>query len=390
MKPLNAGILAIQPSATLAIASLAKQMAAQGRDVCNFSAGEPDADTPAFIKDACIEALRKGQTKYTPVAGVPALCEAIVAKLQRDNGLSYKPSQIVVSCGAKHSLALIFQTLLNPGDEVLVPAPYWLSYPEMIRVAGGRPVPVPARAANGYKIAPADMAAAASPRTVALVLNSPCNPTGAVYTPEELRALGRAAADCDLTIVSDEIYEKMVYDGHRHASLAALDPAFYGRTLTVNGFSKAYAMTGWRLGYTAGPEPFIRALSALQSHCASAPTTFAQVAAVRALTDGEAAIREMVAAFDERRRRMFERMAAIPGVACPRPGGAFYLFPDISAFGLDSVTFARRLLEEQQVAVVPGVAFAADACVRLSYACGLDEIERGMQRFAAFCASLRR
>jgi aspartate aminotransferase len=390
MRPLNASVLAIQPSATLAIASLAKQMAGQGHAVCNFSAGEPDFDTPDFIKDACIDALRKGQTKYTPVAGVPALCEAIAAKLKRDNGIDYKPAQVVVSCGAKHSLALIFQTLLNPGDEVLIPAPYWLSYPEMIRIAGGQPVFIPARGANDFKITPADVAAAITPRTVAIIINSPCNPTGTMYTPDELRAIGQVAVDRELTIISDEIYEKMVYDGNRQASMAAFGPAFYRQTLTVNGFSKAYAMTGWRLGYTAGPEPFIKAMSALQSHCASAPTTFAQLGAVTALAQGDESSRKMVAAFDARRRRIYELMSAIPGVTCPRPTGAFYIFPDISSFGLDSVAFAKRLLESQHVAVVPGVAFAADACVRLSYACSMEEIERGMARFAAFCAQLRK
>jgi aspartate aminotransferase len=389
MKPLNARILAIQPSATLAIAALAKQMAAQGHAVCNFSAGEPDFDTPAFIKDACIEALRKGQTKYTPVAGVPALCEAIAAKLKRENGLDYKPSQIVVSCGAKHSLALIFQTLLNPGDEVLIPAPFWLSYPEMIRVAGGQPVFIHASGANDYKITPADVAAAITPRTVAIVINSPCNPTGTMYSPDELRAIGQVAVSRGLTVISDEIYEKMVYEGNRHGSMAAFGPEFYQQTLTVNGFSKAYSMTGWRLGYTAGPEPFMKAMGALQSHCASAPTTFAQVGAVTALAQGDEAIRTMVAAFDARRRRIYALMSAIPGVTCPKPTGAFYIFPDISSFGLDSVSFAKRLLETQHVAVVPGVAFAADGCVRLSYACSMEEIESGMARFAAFCGTLR-
>lgn len=390
MKPFNASVLAIQPSATLAIASLAKQMAGQGHAVCNFSAGEPDFDTPDFIKDACIEALRKGQTKYTPVAGVPTLCEAIAVKLKRDNDLNYKASQIVVSCGAKHSLALIFQTLLNPGDEVLIPAPFWLSYPEMIRVAGGRPVFIHGRGENDYKITPADVAAAITPRTVAIVINSPCNPTGTMYTPDELRAIGQAAISRDLTIIADEIYEKMVYDGNRHASMAAFGPEFYRQTLTVNGFSKAYSMTGWRLGYTAGPEPFMKAMAALQSHCASAPTTFAQFGAITALAQGDAAIRTMVAAFDARRRRIYELMTAIPGVTCPKPAGAFYIFPDISSFGLDSISFARRLLETQHVAVVPGIAFAADTCVRLSYACSMQEIEQGLTHFATFCQTLRK
>jgi aspartate aminotransferase len=388
MKSLNSSILAIQPSATLAIASLAKQLAAQGRPVCDFAAGEPDFDTPAFIKDAAIAALREGKTKYTPVAGVPKLCEVIAAKLKRDNGLDYKPSQIVVSCGAKHSLALVFQTLLNPGDEVIIPAPYWLSYPEMVRIAGGVPVFVTATPASDFKITPADIEQAATARTVALVINSPCNPTGTMYTPAELRALGETALRLGLTLVSDEIYEKMVYDGNEQASLAAFSPALYANTITVNGMSKAYSMTGWRLGYTAAPEPFIKAMNALQSHTASAPNTFAQWGGVAAIDRGDDSIREMVAAFDARRRRIFALMSAIPGVVCPRPTGAFYVFPDISALGLDSVTFARRLLEEHNVAVVPGVAFGADSCVRLSYACTMETIETGLARFRAFCASL--
>jgi aspartate aminotransferase len=388
VKTLNSSILAIQPSATLAIAALAKQLAAQGRPVCDFAAGEPDFDTPAFIKDAAIAALREGKTKYTPVAGVPKLCEVIAAKLKRDNGLDYKPSQIVVSCGAKHSLALVFQTLLNPGDEVIIPAPYWLSYPEMVRIAGGVPVFVTATPASDFKITPADIEQAATARTVALVINSPCNPTGTMYTPAELRALGETALRLGLTLVSDEIYEKMVYDGNEQASLAAFSPALYANTITVNGMSKAYSMTGWRLGYTAAPEPFIKAMNALQSHTASAPNTFAQWGGVAAIDRGDDSIREMVAAFDARRRRIFALMSAIPGVVCPRPTGAFYVFPDISALGLDSVTFARRLLEEHNVAVVPGVAFGADSCVRLSYACTMEMIETGLARFRAFCASL--
>jgi aspartate aminotransferase len=388
MKSLNSSILAIQPSATLAIAALAKQLAAQGRPVCDFAAGEPDFDTPVFIKDAAIAALREGKTKYTPVAGVPKLCEVIASKLKRDNGLDYKPSQIVVSCGAKHSLALVFQTLLNPGDEVIIPAPYWLSYPEMVRIAGGVPVFVTATAAADFKITPADIEQAATARTVALVINSPCNPTGTMYTPAELRALGETALRLGLTLVSDEIYEKMVYDGNEQASLAAFSPALYANTITVNGMSKAYSMTGWRLGYTAAPEPFIKAMNALQSHTASAPNTFAQWGGVAAIDRGDDSIREMVAAFDARRRRIFALMSAIPGVVCPRPTGAFYVFPDISALGLNSVTFARRLLEEHNVAVVPGVAFGADSCVRLSYACTMETIETGLARFRTFCASL--
>ena len=388
MKKLNDAILAIKPSQTLAISSLAKQMAEQGCHVCNFSAGEPDFDTPDLIKEAAITALRQGKTKYTPVAGVPQLCKALSAKFARDNGLDYKPSQIVVSCGGKHSLALVFQTLLNPGDEVLIPTPFWLSYPEMVRVAGGIPVFIHTTADQSFKITPQHIERLIGPATKALVINSPSNPTGVMYTPEELRALGETALLHDITIISDEIYEKMVYDGQRQVSMASFSKALYDNTITVNGFSKPYSMTGWRLGYKAGPEPFMKAMSALQSHCASAPNTFAQWGAITALEQGAASVAEMVAAFDARRRRICERMRAIPGVKCVIPTGAFYVFPDISSFGLDSLTFSTRLLETEHMAVVPGAAFGADTCVRLSYACGMDEIEEGMTRFARFCASL--
>jgi aspartate aminotransferase len=388
MKKLNDGISAIKPSQTLAIASLAKQMVEQGHNVCNFSAGEPDFDTPDLIKQAAIDALNQGKTKYTPVAGVPKLCQALSEKFKRDNNLDYKPSQIIVSCGGKHSLALVFQTLLNPGDEVMIPAPYWLSYPEMVRVAGGKPVFIHTTADQDFKITPQHIERLATPQTKALVINSPSNPTGVMYTPAELHALGEAALKHDIAIVSDEIYEKMVYDGNTQVSMASFSKEFYGNTITVNGFSKTYSMTGWRLGYTAGPETFIKAMNALQSHCASAPNTFAQWGAIAALEKGEASVSEMVAAFDARRRRIFELMAAIPGVKCVKPTGAFYVFPDIASFGLDSLAFSKRLLEEEHVAVVPGVAFGADDCVRLSYACSMTEIEDGMTRLARFCAKL--
>jgi len=388
MKKLNDGILAIKPSQTLAISSLAKQMDEQGHKVCNFSAGEPDFDTPELIKQAAVEALKQGKTKYTPVAGVPKLCQAISEKFKRDNGLDYKPSQVVVSCGGKHSLALVFQTLLNPGDEVLIPAPFWLSYPEMVRVAGGKPVFIHTTFDQGFKITPQHIERLATSHTKALVINSPSNPTGVMYTPAELRALGETALKHDIAIISDEIYEKMVYDGQKQVSMASFSKEFYDNTITVNGFSKTYSMTGWRLGYTAGPEHFIKAMNALQSHCASAPNTFAQWGAIAALEKGEASVTEMIKAFDERRRRIYALMSAIPGVKCVRPDGAFYVFPDISSFGLDSVAFSKRLLEEEKVAVVPGVAFGADACVRLSYACSMAEIEDGLARFARFCSKL--
>lgn len=389
MKRLNTGISRIQPSATLAITSQAAALKKQGLKICAFAAGEPDFETPDFISDACIEALRAGHTKYTPVAGIAELTNAISAKLARDNGLDYKPSQIVVSCGAKHSLALIFQTLLNPGDEVIIPAPYWLSYPEMVGVAGGVAKFIEATWEQDFKITPAQLEAAIGPKTVAFVINSPSNPSGMMYSPAELKALGEIAVKHDLWIVSDEIYEKMVYGENTFASMASFGPEFYDRTITVNGFSKAYSMTGWRLGYTAAPLGFIKAMNALQSHCASAPTTFSQYGGVAALQKGDEAIAKMVKAFDERRERIYELMHAIPGVKCPKPQGAFYILPNIAAFGMDSLTFSSKLLEQKQVAVVPGVAFGNDRCVRLSYACSMANIEEGMKRFAEFCASVK-
>ncbi len=390
MKSFNASILSIAPSATLAISSKAKQMAAQGIHVANFSAGEPDFDTPDFVRAAAQKALDEGKTRYTPASGLPALRAAIAEKLAKENGVECSADNIVVSSGAKHSLALVFQTLLNPGDEVLIPVPYWLSYPEMVKVAGGKPVFVHGTAADGFKITPEDIERVATPRTAAIVINSPSNPSGMVYSRDELAALAATAVKLGIAIVSDEIYEKMVYDGCAATSVASLSPEIAASTITVNGFSKAYAMTGWRLGYTTGPAQFMKAMGALQSHCASAPNTFAQHAAIVALKQGADSIRTMVAAFDQRRQRLYELLSAIPGVKLSRPQGAFYALPDISSFGLGSVEFASRLLEEKHAAVVPGVAFGVDRCVRLSYACSIEEIEYGASLIAEFCAGLRK
>ena len=392
MKTLNSSILAIEPSATLAIAARAKAMARQGVNVCSFAAGEPDFDTPAFVKDAAADALGKGQTKYTPVAGIPELTRAIADKFRRDNGLDYSPEQIIVSCGAKHSIALILQTLCNPGDEVIIPVPYWLSYPDMVRVAGGVPVFVEATVRQDFKITPAQLEAAITDRTVAFILNSPCNPTGMVYDEAELRAFAEVCVRRNVTIVSDEIYEKMVYGAGRHVSIASLSPEVFANTVTVNGFSKAYAMPGWRLGYAAGPLPFIKAMTALQSHCASAPNTFAQFGSLAALDPvrGDASIRDMCVHFEKRCNRIYGLVSAIHNIHCPKPQGAFYIFPNIAGFGLDSLSFAQKLLDSHRVAVVPGVAFGNDRCVRLSYACGMAEIEEGCKRFRAFCETLQK
>ena len=385
---MNKALESIQPSLTLAITDRAKKLKAEGHSVCNFSAGEPDFDTPTAAKMVCAEALRDGKTKYTPSAGMPELRAAIAAKFQSENGIAADPADIIVSCGAKHSLANAFLALCNAGDEVLVPSPYWLSYPEMIRIAGGVPKFVEGSADNGLKPTAADIDRAVSDRTVALVLNTPCNPTGAVYSEDELRAIGDICVRRGLWIIADEIYERLVYDGVRHVSIASLSPEYAARTVTVNGFSKAFSMTGWRMGYATGPRDFIRSMAKVQSHTAGPPATFAQFGGIAALHDCEKESERMVSAFASRRQRILDLLLDIPGIRCVRPQGAFYVFPDISGFGLSSRDFAARLLDEKHVALVPGAAFGSDSHVRLSYACGMEEIEEGLARIREFCSDL--
>lgn len=389
MKDLNRTVAAIAPSATLAISSKAAELKAKGVAVCAFAAGEPDFNTPDCIKRACEQALAQNKTRYVAAAGLPELREAICEKLARENQVHYEPSQVVVANGGKPALAQVFQTMLNPGDEVIIPTPFWLSYPEMVKVAGGVPVFVETRVESGFLMSPEQLEAAITPRTVAVVINSPSNPTGMMYSPEQLKALGTVALKHDLWMVSDEIYEKMVYGGVPQVSMASFGPDYYDHTITVNGFSKTFAMTGWRLGYAAAPKPFAKALASLQSHLASAPNTFAQWGAVAALKEAAPDVAKMVAAFTQRRDRIYQLVSAIEGIKCPKPEGAFYVFPNIASFGLDSLTFATRLLEEEHVAVVPGIAFGNDRCVRLSYACSMENIEEGLARFARFCERVR-
>jgi aspartate aminotransferase len=386
---LNPRVAAIAPSVTLAVDAKAKALQAAGENVCGFGAGEPDFDTPEHIKEACLKALKDGKTKYAPNAGLPDLLAAISEKLKKENGVAYEPGQILVSNGAKHSLYNIFMTLCREGDEVLLPAPYWVSYLEMIKMAGGVPVLVTADESQALKVTPAQLERAITPRTRLLVLNSPSNPTGAVYSEAELRALAAVAVAHDLTIVSDEIYERMCYDGVKPFSVASIGPEVYKRTITVNGFSKPYAMTGWRLGYAAGPKAVIQAAGALQSHSTSAPNTFAMYGAVAALRGPQDCVARMVKAFDERRHYLLGRLNAMKGVTCAKPSGAFYLFPNIRSFGLDSLAFSARLLETEKVAVVPGAAFGADANIRLSYACSMANITEGMDRLERFLKTLR-
>ncbi len=377
----------LTPSLTLSIDSKAKAMKAEGIDVCGFGAGEPDFDTPDHIKAAAQAAIETGFTKYTPSSGIPELRQAIADKFQTDNQLGYKPSQVIVSCGAKHSCYNAILAAVQPGDEVIIPAPYWLSYPEMVRLAGGEPVFVQTKEENGWKMTAEEFQDAMTPRTKLVIINSPGNPTGAVYTEEELQAIVDVAADEEILILSDEIYEKLVYDDVKHVSTARLNGAF-DITITVNGFSKAYSMTGWRLGYLAAPEPIAKAIDAIQSHSTSNPCSFAQKGALAALKGDQQPVADMRDEFNLRRNYMVNRLTAIPGVSVVKPQGAFYVLVNIAKLGLSSTNFADRLLSKHHVAVVPGVAFGNDQTVRLSYATSLDVIKKGLDRFEEFCKTL--
>ena len=378
----------LSPSLTLSIDSKAKAMKAEGIDVCGFGAGEPDFDTPEHIKAACIAALEAGFTKYTPSAGLPELRQAIAEKLEADNQISYRPSQIVVSSGAKHSCYNAILATCQPGDEVLIPSPYWVSYPDMVRLAGAEPVIVQTTERNGWKMRASDFENAMTPRTKMLILNSPGNPTGSVYTREELEGIVEVAAEEDIYILSDEIYEKLVYDDAKHVSVASLSPEAYGLTITVNGFSKAYAMTGWRLGYMAAPEAVAKAVDNIQSHSTSNPCSFAQKGAVAALKGDQQTLADMRDEFSMRRDYMFDRITKIPNITAVKPQGAFYILVNISQLGLSSQNFSDRLLSKANVAVVPGAAFGDDRTVRLSYATSIDVIKKGLDRFQDFCRTL--
>ena len=378
----------LTPSLTLSIDSKAKAMKAEGIDVCSFGAGEPDFDTPDHIKQACIAALNAGFTKYTPSSGIPELRQAISEKFKADNQLDYAPGQIVVSNGAKHSCLNTILACVGPGDEVIIPAPYWLSYPEMVRIAGGDPIIVPTKEANGWKMTAEEFEDAMSPRTKMVILNSPGNPTGAVYTEKELRAIGEVALGEDILILSDEIYEKLVYDDVKHVSIASLSKELYNLTITVNGCSKSYAMTGWRIGYLGAPELIAKAIDAVQSHSTSGCTSFAQKGAVAALKGDQQTVADMRDEFDIRRQYTVDRLQKINRVSVVVPQGAFYVLANISGLGLSSTNFSDRLLSKHHVAVVPGVAFGDDRTVRLSYATSLDVIKKGLDRFEEFCRQL--
>ncbi len=378
----------LSPSLTLVIDSKAKEMKAKGEDVVGFGAGEPDFDTPQHIKDAAAAALAGGFTKYTPSSGIPELRQAIADKFLRENGLTYKPSQIIVSNGGKHSCYNVILATCQEGDEVIIPAPYWLSYPEMVKLAGALPVILETSDQTEFKVTPAQLRAAITSKTRLFILNSPSNPTGSVYTPDEIKALGDICVEKGVLIMSDEIYEHLTYDGAQVKSVASFSQAHYDHTIIVHGFAKAWSMTGWRLGFLAAPEPIAKAIDAIQSHSTSNPCSFAQKGGVAALTGSQAHLPGWLAEYAKRRTRAWEMLNAMPGVSCVNSKGAFYLFPNISKTGLKSADFCARLLEQEKVAAVPGIAFGADDYIRISYATSLANIEKGLGRMDQFVRSL--
>jgi aspartate aminotransferase len=388
----------IKPSPTLAVSAKAKAMQARGIDVIGFGAGEPDFDTPEHIKAAAIQAIQDGFTKYTPAGGTEELKQAVCAKLKRDNSLDYAPAEILISCGAKHSLYNIFQALIDAGDEVIIPTPYWVSYPDMVYLAGGTPVLLPAREENGFKITTDELQAAITPRTKAFIINSPSNPTGAAYSRDELARMAEVLLAAGIVVISDEIYESIVYDGFTSCSIVTVEPKLRDQAVIVNGVSKTYSMTGWRIGYAAGPSAIIKPMTDIQSQSTSNPTSIAQKASLAALNGPQDCIAAMVKAFDERRTYMVKRLNAIPGFSCCMPVGAFYTFPTVSgvygkkagSHGItDSTSLETYLLEAANVAVVGGLGFGADDNIRLSYATSFATIEQGLDRIEQAIADLQ-
>ncbi len=389
---------AVKPSSTLAITAKAKELKAQGIDVVGFGAGEPDFDTPENICDAAVSAIKNGFTKYTPASGTNELKQAVCDKFQKFNNLHYTPDQIVISNGGKHSLTNVFQAILNPGDEVIIPSPYWLSYPEIVMLADGEPVFVRGEQENGYKVTVEQLQAATTEKTKALILNSPSNPTGMIYSEEELSAIADYVIKNDIYVVADEMYEYLVYDGNRHVSIASLNEEIYKRTITVSGLAKTYAMTGWRIGYTGSSVEIAKLMSGIQSHQTSNPNSIAQKAAVEALTGDQSAMEMMVHEFDLRRKYMYEKISSMHHISAKEPYGAFYVFADISKT-LEmsykgkkietSAEFARILIEEYNVAIVPCTDFGYDDHIRLSYAISIQQIEEGLSRIEKFLIELK-
>ena len=382
----------ITPSPTLAVTARAKALKAAGQDICGFGAGEPDFDTPDFIKDACLEALREGQTKYIPASGLPELREILAEKYRTENGIEgLSAENIVISPGGKYSCHLAINSVCGPGDEVLIAAPYWVSYPEMVKLSGAEPKYISAKDSAGFKVSPEQLDAAITERTRLFILNSPSNPTGAVYNRGELEGIMEVILKRNILLMSDEIYEYLLYDGVTHHSPASFSQEAAAHTITVSGFSKTFAMTGWRLGTLIARKEIAKAVSSIQSHTTSNATTFAQFGALAAMKNKKLARQEidkMLVAFDRRRILMLDGLSKLPGVTCQRAQGAFYLFPNISSYNLKSNDFSARLLEEEKVAVVPGIAFGDDDCVRLSYATSDDIIEKGLSRLKNFCQRL--
>lgn len=378
----------VQPSATLAITSKAKLMLNNGDDVVILAAGEPDFDTPEIVKAAAIKAINEGFTKYTPAGGTVSLKEAICRKLRNENNLEYNPENIVVSCGAKHSLYNIFQILCDPGDEVLIISPYWLSYPEMVRLAGGIPRFLITSRENGYKAGPEDIQEALTDRTKAVILNSPSNPAGVVYEKNELEAIAKVCVERGIKIISDEIYEKIIFDGKKHISIAIISDEVKKSTIVVNGVSKSFSMTGWRIGYTAGGKDIIKKIQTLQSHSTSNPCSISQKAAECALlTDMDAILEANRKEFEKRRDLLMKLLDGEAKIKPFKPEGAFYLFCDISATGMDSMTFSEKLLAERQVAVIPGGPFGEGNSVRISFATKEKKIEEGVRRIREWVSS---
>jgi aspartate aminotransferase len=385
MESISSRIAKVSPSLTLAVTAQAKAMIAKGEEVYALAGGEPEVDTPQFIKDAAIEALQAGKTKYTPAGGIPELRAALSKKFKDDNNLDYAPSQICVTGGAKMACYNAILAVIEEGDEVIIPSPFWVSYPEMVRLAGGVPVIVETKESTGWKMTPEQFEEAMTPATKMVILNTPSNPTGAIYSEEELRALGEIALGEDIVILSDEIYEKLVYADNKHVSIASLSKELYDLTITVNGFSKAYSMTGWRLGYTAAPKALADAIEKIQNHTTSNANTFSQYGAVAALEGDQSFIEDLRGEYDVKRQFMFARLKAIPNIRVVEPLGAFYFFVYTGNTGLKSMNLCDKLLSRYKVAAVPGIAFGYDEGIRLSYCTTLDILNEGLTRFEQFC-----
>lgn len=388
----------ISPSLTLAITAKAKKMKAEGIDVIGFGAGEPDFNTPKNIQDAAIKAIQQGLTRYTAASGIVELKEAIIKKLKEDNNLTYKTSQIIISTGAKQCLANIFQAILNPGDEVIVGVPYWVSYPELIQLADGVPVFADSEESNAFKLTIEALEKVVTEKTKAIIINSPNNPTGTVYTKNELEALANFAKEKDLLIISDEIYEKLLYGEEGHISIASLSEDAYNRTIVINGVSKAYAMTGWRIGYAAASEKLTSLMSNIQSHTTSNPCSISQYASVEALNGDQSEVEAMKKEFKARRDFMVDKINSINNLSCVKPEGAFYVMVNISKLLnkevdgkliKDSLSFSDLLLEKEKVAVIPGIAFGVDNFIRLSYATSMDNIKNGLDRIERFVNTIK-